>query len=439
MLMSSYRSVEARQCVASWRFVVLPMLGIALLISACSTSAATSGVLKAAISPTPTSTPVPTPPPLTIGAAHPLVWKAHRLPAGIQYSSYNWAGPSLAASDSNTAYLCGISGNSVQIWATHDRAATWQKTSAITGATKPADCNVVVDQLQPRHAILTMLAQVAGVVPFQATVQTYLTEDGGATWAPLAPPSADTPIFTALATQGGVTYTIAETPPASACFTCYRALYRSTDGMKTWARADSGLFAQEAGGGSVDRDIYTLQVGAGGALLATAQVNGYAYQEQLWHSDDGGAHWSQLGGDTMPLALNFLVVPAGQGSRFWRACTADQFLGDNSHPPMQRLTCTVDGGQSWHVTGGDNSYFDDIFAQASDGAVLAVTPSPAHGEDATTVVRVTPGKSTWQSLGPLPVGGTPQYVAGGAGVLWLLRLPANYGDSLATVYTATYP
>ena len=132
MLMSSYRSVEARQCVVSWRFVVLPMLGIALLISACSTSAATSGVSKAVASPTPTSTPVPTPPPLTIGAAHPLVWRAHRLPAGIQYSSYNWAGPSLAASDSNTAYLCGISGNSVQIWATHDRAATWQKTSAVT-------------------------------------------------------------------------------------------------------------------------------------------------------------------------------------------------------------------------------------------------------------------------------------------------------------------
>ncbi|HEV8192282.1 MAG TPA: hypothetical protein VGP82_12510 [Ktedonobacterales bacterium] len=139
-------------------------------------------------------------------------------------------------------------------------------------------------------------------------------------------------------------------------------------------RADGGLFVQQAG--DTVRDIATLEADSDGSLLATTRNNGGPYEEQLWRSTDRGMRWSQLGGATMPLASNFLGVPAGQATRFWRTCTADQFLGDNTAALAQRIFCTLDGGQTWYQTGGANSFHDDVFAQASDGAMLAVTPSP---------------------------------------------------------------
>ena len=81
----------------------------------------------------------------------------------------------------------------------------------------------------------------------------------------------------------------------------------------------------------------------------------------------------------------------------------------------------------------------EAFAQARDGALLAVTPNPTHEKPPSTLLRVTPGQSAWESLGALPVRDAPQAPQVAAGTLWLLKPPVNDGDALTTVYTATYP
>jgi hypothetical protein len=174
-------------------------------------------------------------------------------------------------------------------------------------------------------------------------------------------------------------------------------------------------------------------------LLAQVANNVGATTFELWRSGDQGAHWSQIGmgrsGTVYPL-----VVGDGQTQRIWRACAAYQTLGDYTHPPIQRISCTLDGGKTWMDTGGDNSYHINLFAQATDGALLAVTPNPVRGENATKLLRIAPGQSAWESLGALsPAGGDLRASGAGAQALWSVMRPANYGQPLTTIYTATYP
>ncbi len=155
--------------------------------------------------------------------------------------------------------------------------------------------------------------------------------------------------------------------------------------------------------------------------------------EPDWHGTqrDGRPGWIDPGG---------IIVADGQNQRFWRACAAYQTLGDYTHPPVQQISCTVDGGKTWLDTGGANSYHINPFAQASDGALLAVTPNPYRGEGATKLLRIAPGQSAWESLGALsPAGGDVRTSGAGPEVLWSVMRPAEYGQPLTTVYTATYP
>ena len=179
--------------------------------------------------------------------------------------------------------------------------------------------------------------------------------------------------------------------------------------------------------------------GSSGELLAQVINNMAATTYELWRSGDQGAHWSQIGmarsGTVYPL-----VVADGQNQRFWRACAAYQTLGDYTHPPVQQISCTVDGGKTWLDTGGANSFGIRIFAQATDGALLAVTPNTYSGAPATKLLRITPGQSRWESLGALsPAGGDVRTAGAGPEVLWSVMRPDNYGQPLTTVYTTTYP
>jgi hypothetical protein len=196
--------------------------------------------------------------------------------------------------------------------------------------------------------------------------------------------------------------------------------------MLTWSRIDAGIFVKN--GYASERYAARFWLGSTGELLAEVPNNSAATTYELWRSGDQGAHWTQIALGKSGRIIDF-VVPENQGPRFWRACAIYEAFGDYTHPPVQQISCTLDGGATWLDTGGENNYHMDVFAQASDGAVLAVTPSPFHGEVARTLVRVAPGQSAWESLGALPLSGAPQYIAGGGtAVLWF-----------AGSYSATYP
>jgi hypothetical protein len=263
------------------------------------------------------------------------------------------------------------------------------------------------------------------------------------TWIPRDAPTEETPIFSNLASVGGVSYALAGTVPRSHDISGYAALFMSKDGMRTWTRIDAGIFAQK--GGRTERDISRFWLGSRGELLAEVNNSIAAPGYELWRSGDQGAHWSQIGmgrsGMVDPAGIDpgGIIVADGQTQGYWRACAVYETSGDYTHPPVQRISCTLDGGATWLDTGGDNSYHVEAFAQASDGALLAVTPNPFRGEDATKLLRVAPGQSAWESLGALPVRGTPLAPQAAAGRLWLLKLPTNASDTLTTVYTTTYP
>jgi hypothetical protein len=400
------------------RLLALALLLVVLLTSACATSVAKKA---------PTATPMSTPPPLTIKPARPLVWTTHNLPPGLIYAVYNRDGPALAQSDSDTAYLCALANGQAQVWATHDRAEHWAVSGSVPVASDVAECYIVVDAMLPRQALLRTYApdgQCCG--QYTGEIRTYLTTDGGATWTPREAPTVATPIFTNLATANGVSYALASTRPHSHCVACYYALFTSKDGMRTWTRIDDSLFLRQ--GFRTARDIVRFWLGPSGELLVEGSSNTAGATLEFWRSNDQGAHWNPIGFGKTGVVEN-LIVAASQGPRFWRLCAVYGTFNGYAPASTQEISCTLDGGKTWLDTGGANSYGIGVFAQAADGAILAVKRDGS-------LVRVAPGQSAWESLGT----GGGVYVAGnGSGVLWRMGATAHYGDPLTTVYTATYP
>jgi len=415
-------------------------LSLILLLAVLFTSACATAVAKKAptATPYPTATPVLTPPPLTIRPAHPVVWTAHQLPPGLKLTVYNWYGPELAQSDGETAYLCELANGQAQVWATHDRAVHWTVAGSVPVASDVAECYITVDALQPRQALLRTYAPDGQCcAKYTGEIRIYLTTDGGATWTPRDAPAEATPLFYELVTLGGVSYAVAGTRPHSRCSDCYGALYLSKDSMRTWSRIDGDIFVRN--GYVSQRFVSNFWLGATGELLTQVTNNSGATTYELWRSNDQGAHWSQMSMGRSG-TVDTIVVGDGQGPRFWRACAAYQTLGDYTHPPVQQISCTLDGGKTWLDTGGANSFGIRIFAQTADGALLAVTPVSYSGVRATKLLRIVPGQSWWESLGALsPAGGEIRTSGNGSEVLWSIMRPTDYGEPLTTVYTAMYP
>jgi hypothetical protein len=284
---------------------ILFLLIVTLLTSACATSIATKA---------PTATPVLTPPPLTIKPAHPLVWTAHQLPPGLKLTPYSWDGRALTQSDGDTAYVCDLTNGQARVWATHDRAAHWAMAGGVPVTSSVTECYITVDDFRPQQALLRTYANDGQCCArYTGEIRIYLTTDGGATWTSRDAPSVATPLFSELATLGGVSYALARTRPHSHCADCYSALFVSKEGMRTWTRIDADIFLMS--GLYSERFISGFWPGSSGELLAQATNNSGATTYDLWRSYDQGAHWSQIGmgrsGTVYPL-----IVADGQSQRF---------------------------------------------------------------------------------------------------------------------------
>ena len=135
-----------------------------------------------------------------------------------------------------------------------------------------------------------------------------------------------------------------------------------------------------------------------------------------------------------------LIVADGQRQRFWRACAAYQTLGDYTHPPVQQISCTLDGGKTWLNTGGDNLSHPPLRAGSRWRSLSRHAQSLSVTQPATKLLRIMPGQSTWELLGALsPAGGDVRTAGAGPEVLWSVMRPDNYGQPLTIVFTATYP
>jgi hypothetical protein len=407
--------------------LLLTVLSIVLLTSACATTAAKK---------TPSATPGLTPPALSIKPARPLVWIAHQLPFAVPLGRIYNTGLFFSQADGATAYACVETGQNVRVWVTRDKAVHWIHSADVPGAAD--SCRVTVDDAYPETAILLTYHAIDDHCQAcnHGDYRNYLTRDAGATWTPLVAPSPETPLYGLLKTHGSVTYATAATIPHSHCGDCHTTLYASKDDMRTWAPMDNDILA-------AGRFAYVFWLNDVGEILA-ATTNRGAGQDELWLTTDQGAHWKAW---SVTHADSFLV-PEGQRQRFWRACGVTSSMSSNAPPNSPGLTCTLDGGATWTPSGGSGGTIATLESSAQfmtpDGAALRANyVGSSSGWDAEItgeVQRAIPDKQGWESLGTLPASGTLALSTGGqTSILWLLKRPTNDGVALTTIYIATYP
>ena len=414
--------------------LAIALLAVVLLASGCARPAAQ-------VSRTPSPVPTAPPPPLSVKPARPVVWTAHQLPPGLKQTGCYLECPALAQSDGATAYLCSLVDGQAQIWATHDRGAHWTVAGSVPVSSSLTECDLIVDALQPRQALLRTYRHVCcAVVSYESRI--YLTTDGGVTWTPRDAPAEETPIFSNLASVGGVSYALAGSVPRSACSGCYNALFMSKDGMRTWRRIDAECSCSRAVASTASSTVLA------GIEWRTAgrshQVIPHGAVRVVAQRRSGGAL------EPAGMARSGMVDSVGSTLVASSSRTARLRASGAPAPPIRRPATTpirrfsrspapLMAARRWLDTGGDNSYHVDAFAQASDGALLAVTPNPFRGEDRDKAATRHAGAERVGIAGRgLAAGGECVQQAQAAGTL-ARQPPANGSDALTTVYTATYP
>jgi hypothetical protein len=375
-------------------------------------------------------------------------WTQATLPAGFTLS-----GPSLAIapSDGNTAYACvtaldateqpkrGISVN--QIWATHDRGAHWSRLTDPPG-TPANQCFLQVDDLDP--AILVAWGRS---IPLYSTPPTgtppilgggggggfaAITLDGGHTWEQRTGDANPNGTYE-LATANGTTYAVRCCPsdPASA-----ERLVVSHDAMRSWSPVDAAIVAA---GQDVSDFFYRPDTGE---LLADAfEVN--TLDRRLWHSADGGAHWSELPSPAIGF-FDFYVAQRPATGQPWRLCAETYkpaHSADTDPGPPTGIVCSADGGAHWASRPqpplSDNGF--TLLGITKAGDLL----SQANGSHANTLYRLPSSDDQWQTFDTAPEANISATYAPdpGAGVLWTIPVPPYYYtpfDPTGRIYTKDY-
>lgn len=411
--------------------VAVAALCLAALLGGCGTatgaSLRTPGVTAAPTSTivlgaTPTS--VPTPALTVLRAAGPpvagtnAIWRHANLPAGFGMA-FHESDLHVAASDGRRAYSCGASAGAArpQVIVTHDGGASWTRVADIPGQWDGCQ-SLTVDALNPAIVVACCGSSASGFV--QA-----ISLDGGASWRLDAEPRGA--VIFQLATRGSRTYAMFGDTDGSGNMT----LATSDDHLQTWHAIDTGLTTS-------NYRAFWLNP-ASGALLLESWPGGGAFQ--LWRSDDGGGHWSQM---AVPEAgVGEFTAQQPSGAMPWHICGSVPASGAAS---PDSFICTSDGGRTWTqepllIPGSAASYAEQLVGLPPDGSLLATVSS---GEGA-TLYRLPAGATRWQALGRLPEGsdGGCAYASTlGGGMLWTFPAEsdgASNPDSPTAVYSAAYP
>lgn len=370
-----------------------------------------------------------------------LDWQKRSLPITVQ--SFVWVS---SLDNSDSVWLCQSKGSTIQVWASDDQAQHWQRTSDVTVKTRATagakdaqySCHVTADAVDPKTAIITAYRGCCGLNMPNTWV---ITHDGGKTWQSFQAPFSTQSFPTSLATVTGTTYASFQETFANPYNT---VLVASSDGLRTWHQIDEHLPTQNPESG---RLVYQFWVNPEtGQLLTNTTVNDTTrdYSVKLLTSNDGGKTW-----DTLPLSTSSdtltthaFMVQTPIAARSWTIC---DIQSPNDNTSLSTVVCTRDGGKTWSKIERAPGFNPQDIGIANDGSLLELTYDTKTYYPK-SIQRLAPGKTTWESLGPLPpnvfaVGGSLRYRPGnGTGYLWLLPSlqPGLHPQDIQDIYVASY-
>ena len=379
----------------------------------------------------------------TVAPAKALNWQKRSLPITVQ--SFVWAS---SLDNPEAVWLCESKGSTIQVWVSNDQAQHWQRTSDVTvkmGATAGAkeaqySCNVTADAVDPKTAIITAFR---GCCELNMPNIWVITHDGGKTWQSFKAPLSIQSIPTSLATVTGTTYASFQETFANP----YNSvLVASSDGLRTWHQLDEHLPTQNPESG---RLVYQFWVNPEtGQLLTNTAVNDSTrgYSVKLLTSNDGGKTWDTLplSASSATLSTHTFMVQTPVAARSWTICDVQS---PNDNTSLSTVACTRDSGKTWSKIERAPGLNPQDIGIANDGSLLELTydTKTYHPK---SIQRLAPGKTAWESLGPLPqdvfaVGSSLhfQYQPGnGTGYLWLLPSfqPGSHPQEIQDIYVASY-
>ncbi len=435
--------------------VVLLALGFAQVLQYRATpSARTSATATATSQPQGTPTPIPTairPAPAVYGT--PPNWQQARLPTPLDNKHFLMF--VVAPSDGESAYACNVisndSGGTATFYRTTDRALHWTALTHVTVQQSSAaiKCYPQVDALDANRVLVQIY--VFGNQSNDRRSWYELSEDGGATWTRLD--TSDT--FSGLATVDGKTYALRQIDGR------YAGIWVSVDHLQTWQAVSQALAGTNqwvsnfwlSPDGELLADVTSVSnLPTPGAIIHGPQDMPVHY-DALWHSTDGGAHWTPFPAPSISSRNAFwFVVGQPVAGQPWHVCIPYASQGNDS---AGSIVCTFDGGQTWSarpqlcttapcLPSQVSMSYISLYTLASDGAVLVMARAPGvidqngvSGADG--LYRLPRGSTTWQYLGIMAgdtysFAPTPQ-----GGVLWANTGGRNYEALPGLFATAAYP
>lgn len=333
-----------------------------------------------------------------------LDWRKIGLPPGVPATEDSVSGPMPIATivspvNGHLAWVCAPgNGASFQVWFTQDAGATWRQVGALTPtAPLPITACVLTADRGNADALAANFGWSSGNGPTVSSGSlSYYSSDDGASWRQM--PQNDW--VAQVATVGGATYAMLISAQST-------SLVVSGDHLTTWHSAQQPPQNTHA-------PFQFWAASASGELLL-ANMNGGAQV-----SDDAGASWGPLPPPQTGQAIEVTVAAWLAQSSDWRICGYEQT--QTAQDPME-TRCTADRGKTWasyppltstwecgHCArnAGPNSGVNPCLASAitASGALYAICGNDPQDSGKPwapwTISRLSPGASTWATVGLAP-------------------------------------
>lgn len=343
-------------------------LALALLLSACG-GGKTNGALQRSSAPKATPT----------VAIPQLSWRKITTPIDLTHG-----GVSMGVSPVNgrDAWICGDGASAGQflIWRTQDAGATWSQVSSLSPVAPPPTavstaCSVIPDQnVATSVAIWLPTANPSATPGPTSSALAYYSSDGGITWTQMP----HNWWIDQVATSGATTYALVNDLGHQSDVN----VFASSDRFTTWRAVNPT--AQEW---AQNPPILWVAPDSSDALLSTN------YQNQLFHSTDGGQTWTQTIAQSDQAAGAQLAVWRGQNGG-WLIC------GE----PARQALCSADLGKTWTARPDTGEASCAPVGLTSDGSLYDVCPAVgAYGSaEPYTLMRLSLGASAWTAVGRAP-------------------------------------